>query len=96
MGNAVSTILKDGYAFKPGMAALIKCAESAQRSAGKASQDTLALEDAIRRARSANGKPVNEKLYCAAMRQLRTEIRKLKDVPEAKLDCLNYYPADVW
>ena len=47
-------------------------------------------------AKAAYAKPVDEKLYSTTMRQLRSEVRMLGDVPEAKLDCLNFFPIGEW
>ena len=90
--RALAFALEDGYAYKPGLVALIQCAESAQRHADQAGIDTSALKPALQKARTTNAKPLDEALYAQVIRKLRAEIRTLKNVPEAKLDSLNYYP----
>ena len=90
--KAVSVILEDGYAYKPGLCSLIKCAESAARNAAGTGRNTSALKTAIQAAKATHAKPVDERLYSMTMRTLRREICMLKDVPEAKLDCLNFFP----
>lgn len=94
--KAVSVVLEDGYAYKPGLCSLIKCAESAARNAAGTGRNTAELKTAIQAAKATYAKPVDEKLYSMAIRKLRREIRMLQDVPEAKLDCLNFFPIGKW
>lgn len=87
--------LKDGYAFRPGLASLINAGLSAETHAREAGLDTSGLRRTIRAAQTAVEKPVEEKLYATAMRDLRRQIRTL-DVPEAKLSVLNQFSSEKW
>ena len=90
--KAVSMVLADGYAYKPGLCSLIDCAESAARNAAETGRNTAELKTALQTAKAAYVKPVDEKLYSITMRELRTKIHTLQDMPEAQLDCLNFFP----
>lgn len=92
IGKPISAILKDGYAWKPGLSSLIECAESAARNAGGAGKSTARLETALKAARATRAKPDDAKRYSTAIDRLRREIRMLRDVPEAQLDCISYFP----
>lgn len=81
-------LLKDGYAYKPGLAALIKHAESAMRSGETAGLDTRELAAGIAEARRVVQQPVDEVLYSQIMRDLALQIRALPNIPEANLDAL--------
>jgi len=95
IGSPGSSFIQDGYAYRPGLLALIVMAESAHRSAVASGQDSAALNTAIAAARSVAAQPVEEKPYALAMRQLRGEIRKLK-VPEAARPILNQFKSERW
>lgn len=90
-----TAIVADGYAYRPGLLALIECAESAHRHAQASQQAVSALHDALLKARAVVQQPVAEEPYAVAMRALRREIRAL-DVPEAKLEVLNQFGTEKW
>ena len=90
-----AALLKDGYAYRPGLISLINTALSAERHAEKRGQDTRALALEIQSAKAVAGTPVEERSYAPAMRNLRSAICQL-DVPEAKLSVLNHFVATEW
>ena len=90
-----TAIVTDGYAYRPGLFALIECAESAQRHALAGQQDVSALQQALQQARTIVQQPVAEEPYTLAMRTLRNAIGGL-DVPEAKLEVLNQFETPKW
>ncbi len=95
LGKPVSEILKDGYAWQPGLRSLIDCGESAARNAAGTGQKPTELVAAIKAATATLGKPIDERRYSTAIARLRRAIRKLKDVPESRLDSLNHFPLEM-
>ena len=93
--NAGSTLIEDGYAFRPGLLSLIDLAISARENAHKAGLDTGRLNQAIQSAKAVVKTPVEEKSYALALRALRNAIKSL-DVPEAKLPVLNRFVTEKW
>jgi len=90
-----STILKNGYAYKPGLYSLIKLGERAQQSGKKASQDTTALSSAIASAKIAYATDnLSDEGHCDALRALRGAIRNQKGVTEAKHPLINRFPTE--
>jgi arylsulfatase A-like enzyme len=94
--------IQDGYAFRPGLIALIETGRAAQKKAnnwGKrligSGQNVSDLSQALLAAEQVVAQPVEEKTYSQAMRDLRSAIRAL-DVPEARLDVLNQFKAPKW
>ncbi len=81
-------LLKNGYAYKPGLVALIKHAESAMRSGETAGVDTRPLAAGITEARRVVQQPVDEALYSQTMHDLALRIRAISGIPEAKHDSL--------
>jgi len=88
-------LLEDGYAWRPGLASLIKCGVVAEKNAKKAGLNAGALGKAIKTANETVKQPVDERAYANAMRDLRREIRAL-NVPEARLAVLNQFIAEKW
>jgi arylsulfatase A-like enzyme len=84
-------VIKDGFAWKPGLISLINTARTASKSAASKNLDHAALDAEIAKAEKVVSQPANEKTYAPAMRGLRQAIRAL-DVPEAKLAALNWFP----
>ncbi len=94
-GNGVD-LIEDGYAFVPGLHAMLSLAESALKSAGATGQDSAALQRAVQKSRKtlSVAKPAEDD--CAlAMRMVRKAIRGL-DVPEARLPVLNQFNTAKW
>jgi 5,10-methenyltetrahydromethanopterin hydrogenase len=94
--------IQDGYAYRPGLVALIETGRSAQKKANNwrkrllgSDQDVSDLTQALAAAEQVAAQPVEEKTYAQAMRDLRNAIRAL-DVPEARLDVLNQFKAPKW
>ena len=89
--KAMAFALKDGYAYKPGLDALIQLSESALK--GLKGKDTSALETALLAASSVTAKKVEEKTYASAITNLRKALAKFKGVvTEADHECLHYFP----
>ena len=86
-----STLVKDGFAYKPGLQALIELGEEAA-SAGK---DTTALLAAIDSAKAAYSKEhLSDEGHCDALRDLRAAIRNQKDTPQSSHPLINRFPTD--
>jgi len=93
--SAGSTLIEDGYSFRPGLLSLIDLAISAKENAHKAGLNTGRLDQAIQSAKAVAKTPVNESAYALSMRALRNAIKSL-DVPEAKLPVLNQFVTEKW
>ncbi len=90
-----STIVKNGYAYKPGLFALIKLGEKAQASADKTGLDTAMLKTALVGARQAyESEDDSDIMHCNAIRSLRAAIRNQKGTPEADNPLINRFPTD--
>jgi arylsulfatase A-like enzyme len=90
----VAFALEDGYAYKPGLHALIQLSESALQALNQTGQTAVALKQALLAAKSVYAQPVEANNYAAAIRQLRTELVRFKGVvPEADTECLHYFAA---
>jgi arylsulfatase A-like enzyme len=89
------SLLKDGYAFRPGLISLIKTAVLAQTNAQESGQDITALSQAIESANALVVTPIEEQSYVLSMRLLRDAITAL-DVPEARLPVLNQFITEKW
>jgi hypothetical protein len=95
--GAVSTFLKDGFAYRPGLLSLIRVGHQARTKLNKLGMQTDELQEALKAARAACKEPVEEKVYAEAIRNLRREIRKFDgQVPEAELADLNSLPLGKW
>ena len=93
--DAGSSMLKDGYAYEPGLWALVKLAAEAEKSAGHAGLDASALNRANQKARVLLESAPQPKGISNAIRALRKEIRAL-DIPEARLPVLNQFQSSKW
>ena len=87
--------LEDAYAYKPGLFSLVQLSESALPGLKLKGQATVALQAAVKAAKTVYDQPVQEDVYAAAIRNLRNELAQFKGVvPEAGLDCLHFFPLD--
>ncbi|MDF7823601.1 sulfatase [Pontiellaceae bacterium B12227] len=79
MGKADTTYLVDGYAFRPGLFALIELGEQAVAELKHSGKSNPALQNEIKRAKAvyAKGK-ASDMEYCDTIRALRGSIRDLK------------------
>jgi len=90
-----SSILKNGYAYKPGMFALIRLGEQAQVAARKQGANTSALQAALGNAKAQLAvDPVQVIPMTDAIRSLRAAIRNQTDAPEARHPLMNRFPVD--
>ena len=89
------SLIQDGYAFRPGLIALLKLAISVEAKAQARGQDISVLSQAIRAAQAVVKTPIEEQSYALAMRALRKAIKSL-DVAEANLPILNQFATDKW
>jgi len=86
-----STLVENGYAYKPGLQSLIELGEEAAR----AGTDTANLTKALASARSAYaGSGLSDEAHCDAIRTLRAAIRNQKDAPQANHPLINRFPTD--
>ena len=93
--GADSPLLKDGYAYKPGLFALIQLGQQARAAATQAGQQTSVLSAALAVAkRQYAATTIEEKPMCDAIRALRSAIRSQKGAPEAKHPALNRFPTE--
>ena len=97
-GQSRWTVAKDAadtYAWRPGLLSMIATGESALENAKSKNLDTAGLSKTLESAKGVSKKPVDEKSYASAMRDLRHAIRSL-DVPEAKLPVMNLFATSKW
>lgn len=86
-----STLVKNGYAYKPGLQSLIELGEEA----AKEGMDTTILIKALASARSAySGSGLSDQAHCDAIRTLRAAIRNQKDAPQSRHPLINRFPTD--
>ena len=91
LGEPLSSILSDGYAWKPGLVSLVRLGKTAMTQAMQSKQDVSAVMAAINKAESVLDQPVTAATYETAIVNLRTSIRALK-VSAARHAELNWYP----
>ena len=93
----VSTFLKDGFAYRPGLLSLIREGHHARARLIKKGVGTDKLTQALKDARAAEKQPVEEKRYATAIRNLRHAIREFdgQDIAAAHVD-LNALPLGKW
>ena len=90
-----SQILKDGFAYRPGLVAMQRCGDAAVNIARKQGLDTARLQWALAQAAELADAPVNPTDAYVAMARIRNEIRRLGPaVPEAGLFALNQFELD--
>ena len=86
-----SKLVEDGFAYKPGLYALIQLGEAAKAVA----DDTAALSVALAAAKTAYAADeLPDDVYCDAIRDLRGAIRNQKGVPQAQHPLINRFPTD--
>jgi hypothetical protein len=91
LGQPVSEVLEDGFAYRPGLLSLINSAKTAREQGIQAGQDIATLQQLIDAAEKTVRQPVEKKSYAEAISHLRKQIRALK-VPTARHAALNWYP----
>ena len=90
-----STLLKNGFAYKPGLFALIQLGQQGQKSAEKAGMDVTALKKSLNEAKKAHrAVDASEETHCDAIRSLRSSIRDLQGTPEAAHALINRFPTE--
>jgi len=93
--KADSAMLKNGYAYKPGLFALIKLGKQALASSAKVGLDSSALKAAFATAQQQyDAEIIEEKTMCDAIRALRAAIRSQTGTPEAKHALINRFPTE--
>ena len=86
-----SKLVEDGFAYKPGLYALIQLGEAAKAAA----DDTAALSVALAAAKTAHAADgLSGDVYCDAIRDLRGAIRNQKGAPQAQHPLINRFPTD--
>jgi len=90
-----SSLLENGYAWKPGLHALVKLGYEARASAKATQLITPKLEKAMAHAiRLLSDESTSADAFATGIRDLRKAIRNLKGVPEAKHPALNRFPTE--
>ena len=90
-----STLLKNGYAYKPGLFSLVRLGTRALISARNAGQGVSALETALKAAKlQLAEETIQEAQICKAIRNLRAAIRNQKGAPAANHPLINRFPTD--
>ena len=90
-GQPVSEVLKNGFAYRPGLLSLINSAKTALEQATETGQDIGALQQVIEATEKTARQPVEKNNYGKAISHLRKQIRALQ-VPAANHAALNWYP----
>ena len=86
-----STLVTHGFAFKPGLYALIQLAEQARTTTGAPTELSTALTAASKAYRSES---LSDDHYCDVIRNLRAAIRTHSAAPESKHPLINRFPTD--
>ena len=90
-----SSLLPNGFAWRPGLHALVKLGYQARESAGATQLITPKLDKALAHAiRLLSDESASADAYAAGIRELRQAIRSLTAVPEAKHPALNRFPTE--
>ncbi len=88
-------IVQNGFAYKPGLFALIQLGKQAQTSAVQAGSGTAALKVALATAQQQyDSKTIEEKPIGDAIRALRGAIRNQAGTPESDHPLINRFPTD--
>ena len=90
LGQPVSASLRDGFAFRPGLFALIELAKRAETQA-EPQRETEDLREGIRTAEQLTRHPVSPDHYISVIRDLRKTLRSL-NLPASKHPALNWFP----
>jgi|GEM_PF-64011 len=86
-----STLVEDGFAFKPGLYALMQLGEAAKATYG----DTTALSAALTAAQTAYAADeLSDDTYCDIIHSLRGAIRNQAGAPQAQHPLINRFPTD--
>ena len=93
LGQPVSEVLKDGYAYRPGLAEMIELARVAIKQARLRALSTQQLETLLLTAQQTIKQPVDPTSYSDLIRQLRKTIRSL-EIPAAQHRALTWFPQD--
>jgi hypothetical protein len=90
-----STIVKNGYAYKPGLFALIQLGEQARAASKQAGVSIQDLNTALTSAQQQfAAETIDERQMCDAIRTLRAAIRNQHGTPESKHPLINRFPTD--
>ena len=90
-----SSFLENGYAYKPGMYALIELGKAALKAAKKQKLNLDGLEKALNVAQTQyQSAKIEMVAFSDAIRSLRAEIRKLKQVPQSQHYTINRFPSE--
>ena len=86
-----STLVEDGFAFKPGLYALMQLGEAAKATYG----DTTVLSAALTAAQTAYAADeLSDDTYCDIIHSLRGAIRNQAGAPQAQHPLINRFPTD--
>lgn len=91
LGQPVSKILKNGFAYRPGLEALTDLSQTAIAEAEMKSLSTVEIEQALNRAHQVLKQPVKASSYAAAIQDLRDAIRSTNTLA-AQHPALNWFP----
>jgi hypothetical protein len=91
LGQPISAVLEDGYAYRPGLVSLIAVARTAVKRPEKPDQSSKAILNALQLAETTLNTPVNASGYTKAIQNLRKTLRSL-DVPAARHPAMNWFP----
>jgi hypothetical protein len=90
-----SSFLENGYAYKPGMYALIELGKVALKAAKKQKLSFDGLEKALNVAQKRyQSAKIEVVAFSDAIRSLRAEIRKLETVPQSRHFTINRFPSE--
>ena len=90
-GQPISEILKDGYAYRPGLEALVRLGRRAAAEAGETSVDLGPLSAALEAAETLLAEPGEPPAYAATSSRLRKAIRGYGG-KQAEEPALNWFP----
>ncbi|XZE55108.1 sulfatase-like hydrolase/transferase [Planctomycetaceae bacterium SH139] len=93
LGQPVSEVLTDGFAFRPGLEAMIELTREAIAEAQVQELPTQSLQQAMRSAQQTIKQPIDAVSYSRQIRELRKAIRSL-NIPAAKHTALNWFPQE--
>ena len=91
LGQPVSAVLEDGYAYRPGLVSLIAVAQTALEQLEKAGQSSKTISGTLQFAEITVKTPVNPSGYAKAIHDLRKALRSV-DVPAARHPAMNWFP----
>ena len=90
-----SSLLKNGFAYKPGLYALIHLGDQALASAQQLKVSSNPLKTALAKAKlTYENEDANAVAHCEAIRNLRRAIRNQQGIPESSNPWINKYPYD--